>query len=74
MTSVMSDLLELNCWVLGYDSRRIFVVDIARSEVVSFLKEAIKDRTKSVFGDIDARTLRLWKVSNIQLHVRHTLS
>ena len=64
---------ELNCWVLGDDSSHVFAVNIARLEVVSFLKEAIKDKTKSVFGGIDARSLRLWKVSNTRLHVQHTL-
>jgi len=60
----MSNTLELICWVLGDDPSRVFAVEIARSRVVSFLKEAIKDKTKCEFNDIDARSLRLWKVRN----------
>jgi hypothetical protein len=49
-TFVMSDSLELNCWVLGDDPSRVFAVKIARSEVVSFLKETIKDKTRSAYS------------------------
>ena len=63
-TFVMSNILELNCWVLGDAPRRVFPVKIASSETVGYLKEAIKEKMKPVFDDITANSLDLWKVSN----------
>jgi hypothetical protein len=63
-TFVMSNILELNCWVLGDATRRVFPVKIASSETVGYLKKVIKDEKKPVFDDITADSLDLWKVSD----------
>jgi hypothetical protein len=60
----MSDMLNLNCWLLGDNPRRVFPVKIAKSETVGGLKEAIKGpSSKGDFNNgIDAKYLDLWKV------------
>jgi hypothetical protein len=58
----MSGNLELNCWVLGDDYNRTFPVKIANNETVGALKDAIKDKVKREFLDVDAKSLDLWKV------------
>ena len=58
----MSDVLELNCWLLGEDPPPIFIVEIAKAKTIYGLKRAgIKDM-KTVFDGIDADHLKLWKV------------
>jgi hypothetical protein len=55
-------ILELNCLILGQDPKHIFSVKIARTESISTLKEAIKEK-KNAFRHIDADTLTVWQVS-----------
>jgi hypothetical protein len=59
----MSNILELNCWILGDDPRRVFPVEVESSKTVGTLKKAIKDEVKHSFGDLYAKSLDLWKVS-----------
>ena len=59
----MSDMLNLNCWVLGDDPERVFSVKIAKSETVDALKDAIKEKKQNAFVNLDADSLDLWKVS-----------
>ena len=59
----MATLLNLNCWVLGEDSTRIFPVKIDSAENVGALKEAIKEKMKPNFNHITANSLVLWKVA-----------
>ena len=59
-----ADTLNLNCWVLGDDPRRIFPVEIASSEVVDGLKKAIEQEKKPKFDDYAADSLDLWRVSH----------
>jgi hypothetical protein len=70
MTLLMSNTLELNCWVLGNDPRRVFAIDITCSKTVGLLKEAIKEKKKHTFDGIDADSLNFWKVSNATLSIR----
>lgn len=42
-----------------------FLIDIERSMTVIHLKEAIKKKKEHTFGDVEADTLRLWKVGEI---------
>ena len=56
----MSDILVLNCWILGDASQNAFTIKIANSEKVDSLKEEIAKKTKS---EAAAHTLYLWKVS-----------
>ena len=59
-----SDMLNLNCWVLGDDPQRIFSLKIAKSETVDALKKAIMDdpSNEGDFDGIGAKYLDLWKV------------
>ncbi|KIM72350.1 hypothetical protein PILCRDRAFT_93498 [Piloderma croceum F 1598] len=58
----MSDMLNLNCWLLGDDPRRVFPVEIAKTKTVGGLKKAIKGEKMHAFDGIDADLLDLWKV------------
>jgi hypothetical protein len=58
----MSDMLNLNCSVLGDDPQRVFSVKIAKSETVGGLKKAIKKEKEPEFDDYAADRLDLWKV------------
>ena len=42
----MSNILVLNCWVLGDGPNHIFTVKIEHTETVSILRKAIKDEKK----------------------------
>ena len=60
----MSNILALNCWVLGDRPNHIFTVEIASAKTVSILRHAIKDEKKPQFDDIPADRLHLWQVSD----------
>jgi Crinkler effector protein N-terminal domain len=60
----MSNIFEINCWVIGDDPRHVIPVKIAGSETIGYLKEVIKEKIKHSFADFDAKSLDLWKVSN----------
>jgi Crinkler effector protein N-terminal domain len=59
----MATPLNLNCWVLGEDSTRIFSVEIDRDKNVGGLKQAIKEKKVPAFDRIDADSLDVWNVS-----------
>jgi hypothetical protein len=52
----------LFCWVQGDDPEQAFSLDVSGTKNVSELKEAIKEKKKHTFRDVDADTLKLWKV------------
>lgn len=56
--------LRLNCLVLGDRLNNIFVVEIAGTRSVGWLKEEIKVEKPS-YNHIDASDLVLWKVSEV---------
>ncbi|KAF9218832.1 hypothetical protein BS17DRAFT_761849 [Gyrodon lividus] len=58
----MSGTCTLNCLVGPGDACRIFPIEISRTGSVTELKEAIK-QNNSVFHDVDANLLDLYKVS-----------
>ncbi|KAG1832011.1 hypothetical protein EV424DRAFT_78649 [Suillus variegatus] len=60
---ISSTILELNCWLLDDSPKHIFPVNIESARTVGHLKDAIKDRARNRFGDIDAFVLHLWKVN-----------
>ena len=64
-TPVMSEELELNCWIIGNEPHRIFPVKIRSSESVGTLKEEIKTKNPDI--DCPADTLIIWKVSNVPM-------
>jgi hypothetical protein len=57
----MSQILALNCLVLGDSEDNIFTVEIPRAKNVSALKDAIKEKKQIMFQHVDADALRLWK-------------
>src|SRR6266702_4571868 len=63
LSSESPRLLKLNCLILGDDPRRrIFPVKIEETESVGDLKDAIKEKKKHTFNNVDADTLDLWSV------------
>jgi hypothetical protein len=60
---LMSNILELNCWVLGDDPHCVFPVKIASSEMVGYLRKAIMPEMENSSDDLVAKSLVLWKVS-----------
>jgi len=60
----MSNILELNCWVLGDDSRSVFPVEVASSKTVGYMrKAAILPEMENSCSDFVAKSLMLWKVN-----------
>ncbi|KAF9231061.1 hypothetical protein BU15DRAFT_56597 [Melanogaster broomeanus] len=55
-----SGILELECWVHGEDTGRIFPVEISSTKTVAALKEAIKNKNPVGFWDVDPRNLDLY--------------
>jgi hypothetical protein len=47
-------MLNLNCWVLGDDPRRIFSVELQMRKRVDALKDAIKNKIKPEFNHVTA--------------------
>jgi Crinkler effector protein N-terminal domain len=66
----MAKTLMLNCWVLGIGQRNVFIVKVSESDVVDSLKDAIKDKKKQTFRDIEADLLELYKVSSTISYAR----
>jgi hypothetical protein len=61
---LMSNILELNCWVIGDEPLSVFPVEVASSKTVGTLKKAIKDEMEnSQYSDLIAKSLVLWKAS-----------
>jgi hypothetical protein len=55
--------LNLNCWAIGDDPRRMFEVEIGKTKSVSALKKLIKEEKQPAYNDITADSLDLWQVS-----------
>ena len=60
---LMSNILELNCWVIGDEPLSIFPVKIASSETVGYMRKAILPEMENSCSDLVAKSLVLWKVS-----------
>jgi hypothetical protein len=58
-----TQLLSLNCFVLGDDLKKVFTLKIPKTENVSILKDLIKEKNLSSFGNVDSKIITLWKVS-----------
>ncbi|KAI6026765.1 hypothetical protein BKA83DRAFT_4247507 [Pisolithus microcarpus] len=56
-------MVELNCFILGDDSSRIFGVEILNTENVSTLKDLIKEKLSPKLNYVAASDLAVWKVS-----------
>ena len=55
--------LSLNCFVLGDDPDRTFIVEIPKNKGVDILKDRIKEKKAPHFNHISASDLDLWQVS-----------
>ena len=58
-----TQLLSLNCFVLGDDLKKVFTVKIPKTENVSILKDLIKEKNSSSFCNVDLKNIDLWNVS-----------
>ena len=58
-----TQLLSLNCFLLGDEPDRMFTVEIPKNKNVSILKDLIKEKKASRLDHIDASDLDLWQVS-----------
>jgi hypothetical protein len=54
--------LSLNCLVYGDDPEKSFTVKIDENENVSILKDLIKVKNSSSFGNVDSKNIDLWMV------------
>ncbi|KIM51429.1 hypothetical protein SCLCIDRAFT_143296 [Scleroderma citrinum Foug A] len=59
----MSDILLLNCWVLGDTLNRIFPVQIEKSKSVYSLKKMIVDKKPNAFRSVDPCMIDLYCAS-----------
>ncbi len=58
-----TQLLLLNCFIIGDDQNQIFTVKIPKTDNVSILKKMIKEENAHLLSHLDAKDLELWKVS-----------
>jgi hypothetical protein len=58
-----TQLLSLNCFVLGDDLNKAFTVEIEKTKNVSILQKLIKEEKASLLNHVDASDLVLWNVS-----------
>jgi hypothetical protein len=59
---IMSNTITLSCLVQGTGLDKYFKITIDKNKDISELKEAIWDKKKNTFSNIDANDLILWKV------------
>ncbi|KAL7271566.1 hypothetical protein RUND412_005664 [Rhizina undulata] len=59
----MSGNVSPNCLLYGDPFEKGFSIKISKGEDISTFKELIKEKRKTVFEDIDAADLILWRVS-----------
>ena len=59
----MSDTLRLFCCVQGDDPSNVFPLYITGDKIVGDLKDTIKEKKYLTFQDVEASTLKIWKVS-----------
>ena len=55
--------ITLFCLVKGNTSEKAFSVKISRDEPISELKKVIKAENAQTFANVDAKDLKLWKVT-----------
>jgi hypothetical protein len=58
-----TQVLSLNCFVLGDDLNKVFTVKIPKTKNVSILKDRIKEKNSNSFGNVDSKNIDLWNVS-----------
>ncbi|PKY33153.1 hypothetical protein RhiirB3_344105 [Rhizophagus irregularis] len=55
--------ITLLCLVKGNTLVNAFPVDIDKDRLIGHLKEAIKTKNPQTFANVDAKDIKLWKVS-----------
>src|SRR5947209_10598322 len=55
--------ITLFCLVKGSTIANAFEVDIEKDKSISKLKEAIKEKNAQTFANVDAKDIKLWKVT-----------
>jgi len=55
--------ITLFCLVKGNTTANAFEVDIEKDKSISKLKEAIKEKNAQTFANVDAKDIKLWKVT-----------
>jgi hypothetical protein len=65
MDIAASELLSLNCLLLGHDlsASQIFPVEVGKTKTVAFLKDLIKEKQSPHLNHVYASDLTVWKVS-----------
>jgi hypothetical protein len=58
-----TQLLSLNCFVLGDDLKKAFTIEVEKTKNVSILKDLIKEKKASRLEHVDASDLDLWNLS-----------
>ena len=58
----MAGTITLFCWVIHTPTDQIFPLEIGPDKLWGNVKDAIMEKKKPEFADIDADTLKLWKV------------
>ena len=58
-----TQLLSLNCFVLGDDLKKVFTLKIPKTENVSILKDLIKEKNSSSLSNVDSKNIDIWNVS-----------
>ena len=61
--------VNLNCWIVGEYTRRIFPVTISNDQNVADLQGVIKEKRLSAMPKIDELDLMLWKVRSSTISV-----
>ena len=56
--------LSLNCLIDGEDRKKVFVVDVEKTENVGFLKDRIKEEKARRLAQVNAAELELWMVDD----------
>ena len=58
-----TQLLSLNCFVLGDDPKKMFTVEVEKTKNVSLLKKLIKEEKAPHLNHVSSSDLDLWSVS-----------
>ncbi|KAG2063223.1 hypothetical protein BDR04DRAFT_1038842 [Suillus decipiens] len=66
-------MYTLNCIVFGDDPDSIFSVEIAQTQTISNLREAIKDVAQPHLNHVPAHHLKLWQIKLNDLHLLNTI-
>ena len=55
--------ITLSCLVVGENPyENAFAVEIDTTKLVSFFRDAIKEKNTQAFANVDAKDIKLWKV------------